>query len=166
MANGFGFSIGDVLNRWADIGVFAYVLPFLMIFALVYGILIKTNILGDNRGVNAVIALSFGLLSLQFDIVSGFYSSIFPYAGMGLAVFLVALILMGLVTGSDGKNWIWFGIGVVIFLFILFGSLGDTYWMGGYGYGLADMGPSLLAILLILALMGFIIWGGGRKKES
>ena len=35
----FGYSIGDVLNRWADLGVFAYVLPFLMIFALVYGIL-------------------------------------------------------------------------------------------------------------------------------
>ncbi|MEK6830967.1 MAG: hypothetical protein AABX77_02965, partial [Nanoarchaeota archaeon] len=162
----FGYSFGDVLNRWADLGVFAYVLPFLMIFALVYGILAKTKILGENKGVNATIALAFGLLALQFDYVSGFYASIFPYAGMGLAVLLVALILLGLVTG-EGKgmavNWIWLGIGVVIFIFILFGALGDTYWLGGVGYNLADAAPALLAILIILGLMGLIIWGGGKS---
>ena len=163
----FGYSFGDVLNRWADLGVFAYVLPFLMIFALVYGILAKTKILGDNKGVNATIALAFGLLALQFDYVSGFYASIFPYAGMGLAVLLVALILLGLVTG-EGKgmavNWIWLGIGVVIFIFVLFGALGDTYWLGGVGYNLADAAPALLAILIILGLMGLIIWGGGKSS--
>ncbi len=161
----FGYSIGDVLNRWADLGVFAYVLPFLMIFALVYGILLKTQILGDNRGVNATIALAFGLLALQFDYVSGFYASIFPYAGMGLAVLLIAMILLGLMGDSDKKgNKIWLGIGVVIFLFVLFASLGDTYWLGGVGYNLAGAGPALLAILLVLGILGFIIFGGGNKS--
>ena len=120
----FGYSIGDVLNRWAELGVFAYVLPFLMIFALVYGILIKTKLLGENKGVNATIALAFGLLSLQFDYVSGFYASIFPYAGMGLAVLLVAMILMGLIIKTEERmSWLWFGIGVIIFFFVLFFSL-------------------------------------------
>lgn len=160
----FGYSIGDVLNRWADFGVFAYVLPFLMVFALVYGILSKSNIIGENKGVNATIALAFGLLALQFDYVSGFYASIFPYAGMGLAVLLIALILLGLVgvRGGMATNWIWLGLGVIIFLFILIGALGDTYWLGGIGYNLADSAPALLAILIILGLMALIIWGGGR----
>ena len=158
----FGYSIGDVLNRWADLGVFAYVLPFLMIFALVYGILLKTQILGENKGVNATIALAFGLLALQFDYVSGFYASIFPYAGMGLAVLLIALILLGLMGDPAKKtNKIWLGIGVVIFIFVLFGSIGDTYWLGGVGVNLSDSGPALLAILLILGILGFIVWGGG-----
>ena len=161
----FGYSIGDVLNRWADLGVFAYVLPFLMIFALVYGILLKTQILGDNKGVNATIALAFGLLALQFDYVSGFYASIFPYAGMGLAVLLIAMILLGLMGDPDKKgNKIWLGIGVVIFLFVLFASLGDTYWLGGIGYDLAGAGPALLAILLVLGILGFIIFGGGGSS--
>ena len=159
----FGYSIGDVLNRWASLGVFAYVLPFLMIFALVYGILAKSNILGNNPGVNATIALSMGLLALQFDYVSGFYASIFPYAGMGLAVLLVAFILLGLITGTNEKasKWIFFGIGVVIFLFVLFGTLGNTYWLGGVGYSLAGAGPALLAILLIVGVLGWIIASGG-----
>ena len=161
----FGYSIGDVLNRWADFGVFAYVLPFLMVFALVYGILSKSNIIGENKGVNATIALAFGLLALQFDYVSGFYASIFPYAGMGLAVLLVALILLGLVGVRSGMatNWIWLGLGVVIFLFVLMGALGDTYWLGGIGYNLADAAPALLAILIIMGLMSLIIWGGGKS---
>ena len=164
----FGYSIGDVLNRWADFGVFAYVLPFLMVFALVYGILSKSNIIGENKGVNATIALAFGLLALQFDYVSGFYASIFPYAGMGLAVLLIALILLGLVGVRAGMatNWIWLGLGVVIFLFVLMGALGDTYWLGGIGYNLADSAPALLAILIILGLMALIIWGGGKGGES
>ncbi len=160
----FGYNIGDLLNSWANMGVFAYVLPFLMIFALVYGLLIKTQILGENKGVNATIALAFGLLSLQFDYVSGFYASIFPYAGMGLAVLLIALILFGLTTSKPGfVNPIWLGIGVIIFLFILFASLGDFAWLGGVGYGLADAAPALLAIVIILGLMGLVIWGGGNK---
>jgi len=164
----FGYSIADVLNRWADLGVFAYVLPFLMIFALVYGILAKSQILGDNRGVNAVIALSFGLLALQFDYVSGFYASIFPYAGMGLAVLLVGLILTGLIAPEGAKvgRWIWFGLGVIIFLFVLFGSFGDLYWLGGTGSGLAGAGPALLAIIIIVALMGAVIASGGRSAPA
>jgi len=160
----FGYSFGDVLNTWAQMGVFAYVLPFLLIFALVYGILIKTNILGDNKGVNATIALAVGLLALQFDYVSGFYASIFPYAGMGLAVLLVALVLLGLVGGGSGMtvNWIWLGLGTVIFLFVLFRTLLDTYWLGVGGPDLAAAAPVFLALIIILGLMALIIWGGGK----
>jgi len=163
----FGYSIGDVLNRWADLGVFAYVLPFLMIFALVYGIMLKTQILGDNKGVNATIALAFGLLALQFDYVSGFYASIFPYAGMGLAVLLIAMILLGLMGDPEKKgNGIWLGIGLVIFLFVLFGSLGDTIWLGGIGYNLAGSGPALLAILLVVGILAAIIMPGSKGKPA
>jgi len=162
----YGYSIGDLLNSWADLGVFAYLLPFLMIFALVYGILAKTQILGVNKGVNATIALAFGLLALQFDYVAGFYASIFPYAGMGLAVVLVFLILTGMMFDIQKQNWVWFGIGIVIFLFVLFSSIGDMFWLGGTAIGLVNAAPALLAILIILGLMALIIWGGGRGSSG
>ena len=100
-------SITDVLNVWADAGVFAYVLPFLMIFAVVFGILNKTKVLGESKGVQATIALALGLLSLQFDYVSNFFSIFMPYTGIGIAVLLVAVILTGLVIDEDDKNhWV------------------------------------------------------------
>jgi len=103
------------------------------------------------------------LLALQFEYVSGFYASIFPYAGMGIAVLLVFLIFTGLIAEKDSKvvNWIWFGIGIVIFLFVLSGALSDSYFLGGFGF--ADAAPALVTIVLILGLLGLIIWGGGSS---
>ncbi|MEN9626526.1 MAG: hypothetical protein RL557_854 [archaeon] len=155
--NIYGFSIGDLLNSWADMGVFAYLLPFLMIFALVYGLLTKLKLLGENRGVNATISLAFGLLALQFDYVSGFYASIFPYAGMGLAVLLVALILLGLGNENWSKNWLWGVVGGIIFVIVLMTSVSDLFWLGGAASGLANAAPALLAIVIIVGIMVWVI---------
>ena len=162
MAYGFyGYSIGDVLNTWADMGIFAYALPFLMIFALVYGLLDKTKILGENRGVNAVIGLSFGLLALQFDYVSGFYASLFPYAGMGLALFLVAMIFLGMTKEGTPGGGFWMLIGGIIFLVVFLSSMSDLFWLGGAASGLVSAMPALLAIGIIVGLMFWVMKSGG-----
>ena len=82
----YGGSIGNVLAYWEQAGFFSYVLPFLLIFALVYGILTRTQIFKDNRAVNGILALTVGLLALQFDFVPVFFSEIFPRLGVALAL--------------------------------------------------------------------------------
>ena len=88
-------TITDVLNSWNDIGVFSYVIPFLLIFAVVYAILQKSGVLGDNKTIDAIVAAAIGLLSLQLDFVATFFAVIFPRFGIGIAIFLVALIFIG-----------------------------------------------------------------------
>lgn len=157
-------AITDVLNAWADAGVFAYVLPFLMIFAIVYGLINKSKLLGENKGVQATIALAVGLLSLQFDYVANFFAILFPYFGMGIAVLLVALILMGFVAKDDKTNWVWFSVGLIIFLVVVLTALSDFSWFGGRGsFFWYDAWPAILAGLLLLGFMAFIIWGGEKK---
>ena len=158
------FTITDILNTWQAAGVFAYLIPFLIIFAVVYGILLKTKLLGENKGVIATISLGVGLMSLLNDYVSNFFSSLFPYAGMAIAVLLVALILMGLVT-TESFSWrIWFIVGIVGFGAVLLASLNDMkWWLGGQ---LGDSWPAIIAGIVLLALMYFIIWGGGDKKSG
>lgn len=114
-------TITNVLNIWNEIGVFSYVIPFLLIFAVVYAILDKTKMLGDgNRGILAIISVSVGLLALQFDFVSQFFALIFPRFGVGLSLFLVLLIFIGFFfpAKQDGTKGQWIGIvvgvGVVI----------------------------------------------------
>ncbi|MBD3252587.1 hypothetical protein GF386_02560 [Candidatus Pacearchaeota archaeon] len=163
MAYGYGTTIGAVLNSWVDMGVFAYLLPFLMIFALVYGILSKSKILGENKGVHATISVAVGLLALQFNYVSNFFATIFPYTGIGLAVLLVALILMGLISPDQGAKaqWIWFGIGVVIFIIVVLSSIENFWWWGG-GYGVAQSWPAILSLVILLGVMALIVfpkWG-------
>ncbi len=155
------YTITDILNTWQAAGVFAYLIPFLIIFAVVYGILNKTKLLGENRGVQATISLGIGLMSLLNDYVSNFFASLFPYTGMGIAVLLVALILLGLVSEQKFAWRIWFIVGIVAFAAILLASLSDMrWWMGGQ---LGDSWPAVFAGIVLLALMYFIIWGGEKK---
>ena len=155
------YTITDILNTWQAAGVFAYVIPFLIIFSVTYGILNKTKLLGENRGVQATISLGVGLMSLLNDYVSNFFSSLFPYAGMAIAVLLVALILMGLVSTEDFSWRIWFIVGIVGFIAVLLASLNDMKWWMGGQFG--DSWPAILAGIVVLAMMYFIIWGGEKK---
>jgi len=160
------YTITDILNIWQAAGIFAYLIPFLIVFAVVYGILLKTKLLGDNRGVMATIALGVGLMSLVNDYVPMFFSSLFPYAGMAIAVLLVALILMGLLTTESSGDFawrIWFIIGIIGFIAVLLASMNDMkWWLGGIG----DSWPAVLAGIILLTLMYFIIWGSGEKKAA
>src|SRR3989344_2042976 len=95
-----GGSIGNLLSQWEQLGVFSYVLPFLLLFSLIFGILSRANIFKENKGINATIALAVALMALQFNAVPRFFSDIFPRLGIGLSVILVGLILIGLFTDS------------------------------------------------------------------
>ncbi|MEM0465422.1 MAG: hypothetical protein QXW97_01825 [Candidatus Pacearchaeota archaeon] len=155
----------EVLRSWEAAGVFAYLLPFLMIFAVVYGILNKSNLLGQNRGVQATVALTVGLLSLLNDYVTNFFSRLFPYAGMGIAVLLIALILMGLAFEEDWSGKIWFTIGIISFVVVVISAFSDMPF--GIGFALSNSWPALIAGGILLWLMYLIVFNPpGSKKDS
>lgn len=156
------YTITDVLNMWQQQGVFSYALPFLLIFSVIFGILSKTELLGKNKGVHATIALAIGLLALQFDIVTNFYATIFPYAGVGIAVLLIALILMGV--SADKVSWsgkAFFWIGALIALCVVLFSFMDYSWFGG-GFWIAQSWPAIISGIVLIAIIGFIVFGGDK----
>ena len=152
----FSGGIMNVLNTWAQLGVFAYVLHFLIIFAVVYAILNKTKILGDNKGVQATIALAVGLMALVNDYVTDFFSIIFPYTGVGISILLVALIIFGIM-GGEITRMIWLGVGAVTFIVIMLASFSNYSWFGYGPWGLAYSWPAIIAGLVILGLMAWIV---------
>lgn len=162
----YATTITDILNMWAELGVFAYLLPFLMIFAMVFGLLNKSGILGPNKGVQATIAIVVGLLSLQFDYVANFFAAIFPYTGIGLAILLTALIFFGLVADQDWAKWIWVVVGGLIFIVIVLSSFTTLDWIG-LGYGWNESWPMFLSVAILVGLIIFVVASGGKggKKE-
>ena len=158
------YTITDVLNMWQQQGVFAYALPFLLIFAVIFGILGKTKILGENKGVQATIALAIGLLALQFDSVTNFYAILFPNLGIGIALLLIALILMGVSADKvpwSGKAFFW--IGATIAVAITFFSFSDYSWFGG-SFWISQSWPAIIAGIILVALIGFIVYGGDKSS--
>ncbi|MFH1607560.1 MAG: hypothetical protein ABIA78_00320 [archaeon] len=151
-----GGGFGDVLNQWEAVGFFDYVLPFLLIFALVYGILIQVNIFKENRFINGFIALAVGLIALQFGYVSAFFSNIFPMVGIGLAIILIAIIFLGLFFPTEKWSvYVLFGVGAVIFLTIMYKVAGNFGWT--YGSWWQDNLTTLLAVVFILVIVGIIV---------
>lgn len=158
-------SVTDVLNVWNDMGVFSYVIPFLLIFAVVFAILKKTKILGnENDGILAIISVAVGLLSLQFDVVSEFYAVIFPRFGVGLSIFLVLIIFIGFFFPKDsdiGKmkpiGYV-VGIGAVAWALV---SWGD--WVGnGIGWWVEEYFWSIIILALVVGVIGYAVKSGGN----
>lgn len=153
-------SIGSILSYWEQLGVFSYVLPFLLIFALVFATLSNMKLFGDNKGVSAVIALCVSLLSLQFNVVSLFFSEIFPRVGIGLSVILALLILIGLFVDPSQvfTKYFLLGAGIITFLFVLFQSAVPSGWYNFIYYFDSQTFGVILVILLVIigiaAVMG------------
>ena len=156
----YGGAIGDTLNRLANMGFFAYVLPFLLIFTLVFGILSSMKLFKENRGVDAIIALVVGLMALQFDMVPVFFSQVFPRMGVALAAILVILILAGFFVDVK-KAWIMYtllGIGVAAAIVVLVSASGNTgfyssYWIYNYIPEIAVVVGVIIVILIVVGLM-------------
>ena len=159
-------TITEVLNIWNDIGVFSYVIPFLLIFAVVFAILKKTKILGDeNDGILAIIAVALGLLSLQFDMVSEFFAVIFPRFGVGVSIFLVAMIFLGFFfPDRDAKKGVvskW--IGGVVAAFVLLWSFDSWGEWSQFGFG-SWFNDNFWAIVIVGVIVATIM--GVTKKSD
>jgi len=138
---GSGGAVGNLLFQLENMGFFSYVLPFLMIFAVIYAILSKSGFLGKNNAINVVIALAVGLMSLQFNFVPYFFAEIFPRMGVLLAIILIAIILLSLFLDFKKKGTK-FAVGTISFIgfvIILFQSFGGM-WGFGFGYGFPFFG--------------------------
>ena len=126
-----GGTVGNILYQLEQQGVFSYVLPFLMIFAITYGILDKTGIFKQNN-INIILSLAVSLMALQMNFVSYFFRELFPRMGVVLSIILVIVILLGLFFDLD-EPWVKTGIGffMIIGLFIIvFQSLDIFNWIG------------------------------------
>jgi len=158
-------SLQDIFYQWEYMGVFDYILPFLLVFAVVFGILSSTKFLGKNNAVYVIIAIVIGLLALRWQFFfSTFLAEIFPRLGIGLAVILTLLILVGMFIAEDEtRYWGWglAAIGFIIALIIVYQTF-DNLGYSSWGFGNDTAGLIILAVLLI----GVIIAVAASGKRS
>jgi len=168
-----GGTLGDLFAQWEAAGVFAYALPFLLIFAIVFGLLMKLNIFSrgtdQNKGINAMIALAVAFMALQFDIVSLFFSEIFPRFGVALSVILVILVLGGLfIPTNKENNWFMVTLAIIVFIIIaivIFNSLNAFGWGIG-GSGLRYVWDRYGAIIIFAAIIIAVVLITSPKRQN
>ncbi len=159
----YGGTIGNLISQWQQLGFFAYVFPFLLIFALVYAILSKSKVFEGNNGVNAVIAVVVGLIAIQSTFVAQFFSEIIPRVGVGLSIILAVILLVGLFfTPETWSSYVLFGIGAIVFLVVVFKSADAVGWTFGSLWWDQNW-PLIVGIAFILIVVGMAV---APKKDK
>lgn len=151
-----GGGFGGLLDSLAQMGFFSFVLPFLLIFALIYGLLLRVRLF-EKQGINGVIALAVSLMALQFDFVPLFFSQIFPRVGVGLAVLLSVLIIIGIFLPK--QVWViyaLFGVSLITITVILMGSAESLGW--NYGSGIGYWFMAYWPVIFGLVFIGVVIF--------
>ncbi len=82
------------LSLLESTGFIGVVVPLIIVSLVVYAILAKTHVLGENPAVNVTVAFLIGLVFASILPATKFLSDILPFAtGLLLIVFLVFMIL-------------------------------------------------------------------------
>lgn len=160
-----GGEISTLLMQFEQMGVFSYLLPFLIIFALVFGLISQMKLFHENRAIPPIIALAVSLMALQFDLVPAFFAEVFPRLGIGLVILLVLLILIGLVSPKDaGSIYLVYGVMIVVAVYILIdvaeamNSPLANLWYEWRGY--------IILIAVILTVLGIVVSLSKPKNEK
>jgi len=164
----------NAIQLLRDIGAYDFFFPFLLVFAIIYGMLEKTAIFGaERRDINAiiafVIAFIFGATSWTVQAVQHFI----PYIGL-IAVASVGFLMLAAMFWPDLDRlqnskirYVATGlIGLVIILLIIFYlGLWDAIFDPLRDPGTGD---NIIAgvILTILLIGGILVIVGGSGKGS
>jgi len=155
------------------------ILPFLLIFAVVFAILQKTKILGEGkRQIDAIVALVIGLMVVAFAQAVDIIVFLMPVLGVSIVVVLVFMILFGSVFKEGefkmhtGIKWI---VGILAVIVIAITLLVLTGWWDylidlvlyqGEGSSLVTNIVFIVIVIVAIAAVVFGGGGGGGKKSS
>jgi len=119
-----------------------FIFPFLLIFTIVFAILEKTKILGDDKKqTDAIVAFVIGLIFVGVAYPKEVVNNMILFLTVALVVAFVALLLWGFLMGGEAKiipgdaKWIkWVvGIGIIVAVAIAF------FWSAGIDLQVFDL---------------------------
>jgi hypothetical protein len=166
----------SMFSYWQQLGLVDVILPFLLLFAVVFGILQKVAIFTEgkdsagkplpNKKINAVIALALALLVVIPHVTGGYPGGVdivdlmnrfLPQSVFLILVVIMALLLIGLV-GPGLPSGVSMAVGtvaVVVLGLILLHAV-SPYQLPLWLQFLSD--PAFQALVIILIVFGLIVW--------
>ena len=151
------------------------ILPFVLVFTVVFAILQKSQILGkEKKQIDAIVSLSIGLIVISYANAVGIITDLMPFLAVSTIIILVFLIMYGMVfkegefeIGKNAKK-VFGGLAatsVVIAVLILTGTwdyIKDT-WFGGESQSIVVTNIIFFVILIVAVA---IVLSTGKKKEE
>jgi hypothetical protein len=149
------------------------ILPFLLVFVLVFAVLQKTKILGEGKSqIDALVSLAIGLILVGTPTPRNYIINMMPWLAVALVVLLVFFLLYGFAAGSDKEKgfvipgWTKNMILILAIIFVVVLVLNVTGTWGSIKDWLS--GENVIGNILIIAAIGVAMWVafGGSKSGS
>ncbi len=155
-------------------------LPFLLVFVVIFAILQKTKVLGDGKKqIDALVALAVGLIVISFGYATGIIITLVPFLAISAVVILVFMMLYGMTFQPDKdkkfemNKWVMGTIGGLVALGVIVTVLVAT---GAWNYlydrifydadGTASIITNVIFFVVILGAIAIAVWGGGKDKKD
>jgi len=175
--------LGEAVSLLQDFGFFEIILPFLLVFTIVFGVLEKTKIFGTEDGkpkknINAMIAFSIAFFVVASKEVVASLQESLPLVALFLIAVVSLLMLVG--TLASGKeefdfyalfdndwNKLFGGAFIVAIVLIFFHSFGWLTWFYDFVSAL-DREIIIIAVFLVITagIMKFIFDAGKDGTSS
>lgn len=158
--------MSDLFNQLQGYGIYEYVLPFLLIFAILFAILEKTQIFTGKKNINIIVSLIIGLLFVtQFSLVS-ILNNFLPKISLFIVIAVMVLILFGIFGANVGQ-----GLGSLGIIIGAIASLIAVYWALSPGLGFelpywVEYNWDVILVLVIILIVISLIVGGSSDESK
>jgi hypothetical protein len=176
MANhGFAYGGQTILSHPIFIET---ILPFLLVFTIVFAVLQKSKIFGEGKKqIDSIVSLVIGLVLISFAQATGIIIQLIPFLAVSLVVILVFMLLLGSFTKEGelakelhpGIKWVLIiGSLIAVIIAVLF-ITGTWDYIYDFIFLTGIEGSSIVLnavfFVVIIAAVIFVIWGA-KKKDS
>jgi hypothetical protein len=150
-----------------------YILPFILVFTVVFAILQKSGILGkDKKQIDALVGLVVALITISFANAVGIINSLLPFMSVAIVIILIFLILVALFHKSgefeltDPVKKAMMGlVGLAVVIAVLVATGAWDYILGRWFIGSGEGGlANFIFIIIIIIAVAFLAWP--KKKDS
>ena len=154
------------------------ILPFILIFTVIFAILEKAKILGeDKKQIDAIVSFAIALIFVSYSYATGVISKLMPFLGISAVVILVFMILFAFVsTGKEGFELgqglkitfgVLIGIGVVIVVIWATGAWDKVYsFFSGSDERTTTLWATIFVVIAIIVAVVVAFKGGGPSTPA
>lgn len=151
-------------------------LPFILIFTVIFAILQKAKVLGDGKKqIDAIVSLVIALIVITFANAVGIINSLLPFLAVSVVIILILMILLGVMSNGDfdstypkALRWVVGGIFMIALVIAVLIATGawDYLWLNlFYTDGGTTIVTNVVFFIIVIAAIVAVLWQPKKKKD-
>ena len=151
------------------------ILPFLLVFTLVFAILQKSKLFGEGKQqIDAIISFVIAAVVISFANAVNIITQLSVFMALALFILFVFMIIYSFAYGDTkgdplaAQKWLKPAIGIVAIIAVVIAVLIISgYWDDVYNFFTqGELGSNVIFVILIIAAIVAVVKGGGKSEKK